>query len=94
MIDALREDFVEFPDNTYRYLDVNAPNAYRGKKLNLFKDAKRNFPDNTLLFPLASEMPTVTSVRIKSMLSGGLTTFFETQEEFVETDFSEDSVLY
>ena len=41
-----------------------------------------NEPDKTILFPLASEMPTVTSVRVKGMLSGALTAFFELSENF------------
>jgi predicted AlkP superfamily pyrophosphatase or phosphodiesterase len=39
-------------------------------------------PENTLLFPLASEMPTVTSVRVKGMLTGALSAFFEMSENF------------
>ena len=30
LIDALREDFVEFDTNTHLYLDPEAPYAYRG----------------------------------------------------------------
>jgi hypothetical protein len=38
-------------------------------------------------------MPTVTTVRIKGMLNGGITNFFETSEEFGQTECKEDNVL-
>lgn len=39
-------------------------------------------------------MPTVTTVRVKGMLSGGLSTFFETSTEFGSSQVTEDNVLY
>ena len=42
---------------------------------------------------MQSATPTVTSVRIKSILNGGLSTFFETTEEFVSTEVVEDNIL-
>ena len=38
MVDALREDFVEFDTNTHRYLDLDSQYAYKGQKLRIFKD--------------------------------------------------------
>ncbi len=43
---------------------------------------------------MESAIPTVTSVRIKSVLGGGLSTFFETTEEFVTSQVTEDNILY
>jgi hypothetical protein len=43
---------------------------------------------------MESATPTVTSVRIKSVLNGGLSTFFETTDEFVSTEVQEDNILY
>jgi len=43
---------------------------------------------------MESSQPTVTSVRIKSVLNGGLSTFFETTDEFVSTEVVEDNILY
>jgi hypothetical protein len=43
---------------------------------------------------MESAVPTVTSVRIKSVLNGGLSTFFETSEEFVSSEVTEDNILY
>ena len=94
LADALREDFVEFPENVDTYLKHDDPMAYKGKKLNLFAQRKRSLPENTLLFPLQSEMPTVTSVRIKGMLTGGLSTLFEFTDEFTSSEVNEDNVLF
>lgn len=47
-----------------------------------------------MLFPLKSEMPTVTVVRIKGILSGILNTVFEFTESLVTGDFTEDNLLY
>ena len=43
---------------------------------------------------MESSVPTVTSVSIKSVLNGGLSTFFETTDEFVSTEVLEDNILY
>lgn len=94
LADALREDFVEFDTNTKTYLDPNKNGAYSGKKINIFKNAATLHPDNAILLPFRSEMPTVTSVRIKGMLSGGLSTFFETSSEFGASEVTEDNVLH
>ena len=51
-------------------------------------------PNNALLFPLKSEMPTVTVVRIKGILSGILNTVFEFTESLVAGNFTEDNLLY
>ena len=67
--------------------------AYPGKRMRIFKKAKENHPDNTLLFPFRSEMPTVTTVRIKGMLSGGLSTVAETSNEFGTSEVTEDNIL-
>lgn len=94
LADALREDFVEFDTGMHRYLDLNRHGAYKGKRLNLFADAKRLHPENTLFFPFKSEMPTVTTVRVRGMLSGSLSTFFETTSEFGAKQVTWDNVLY
>jgi len=53
-----------------------------------------NEPKNTVLMPMASEMPTITTVRIKSVLSGTLSPFIDTGEQFAEEAITEDNVLY
>ena len=48
-----------------------------------------------MLFPLKSEMPTVTVVRIKGILSGILSTVFEFTESILLAGyFTEDNLLY
>jgi GPI ethanolamine phosphate transferase 3 subunit O len=94
LADALREDFVEFDTDDKRLLDTNRHGSYKGKRMSIFRDARMNHPENSLLFPFRSEMPTVTSVRIRGMLSGGLSTFFETTSEFGAKEVREDNVLY
>jgi len=60
----------------------------------LFKRLREESPKNSFLVPFESSNPTVTSVRIKSVLNGGLSTFFETTEEFVSSEVVEDNILY
>jgi predicted AlkP superfamily pyrophosphatase or phosphodiesterase len=92
MIDALREDFVEMPYDQMRYLDIKE-SVYKGRKLKLFNDLAIEKPQNTILLPLASEMPTVTMVRVKGMMTGGLSAYFELSDNFGSDRVKEDSVL-
>ena len=94
LFDALREDFVEFDNTVERYLPLDRPAAYAGRRIELFKNSREAHPNQSLLFPFKSEMPTVTTVRIKGMLTGGITNFFETSEEFVSSECKEDNLLY
>jgi len=80
MIDALREDFVEMPEGD-RYLD-SRKSAYRGARVRLFNDKMIEEPQNTILLPLESEMPTVTMMRVKGMMTGGLSAYMEISENF------------
>lgn len=85
LVDALREDFVDFGANTTSKLALNpdADNAYRGPKLTLFKEMRDQYPDRAVLFPAKSAMPTVTVVRVKNFMTGGISTIFETTNEFI-----------
>ena len=96
LFDALREDFVEFDSQSAQHTRIKPenPDFYKGKKLSFFKDLHEAHPDRTVFLPMQSAVPTVTSVRIKSLLSGGLSTFFESTEEFVSTQVNEDNILY
>ena len=73
LFDALREDFVDWPEDQ----KLNLEQTYTGEKLKLFKELAEREPENTVFLPLYSEMPTVTIVRIKGFLSGILSTVFE-----------------
>ena len=45
------------------------------------------------MLPLESELPTVTTVKIKTIMTGGMSSFFETREDFAHDPIKEDSVL-
>ena len=94
LFDALREDFVEFDSDTHTYLDPGASYAYTGKKVELFKKLKEEQPDNTVLLPCMAEFPTITKVRVKSLLSGSLSTFFSVSDEFISSEVTEDNILW
>lgn len=64
------------------------------KKLSLFNDLVTDEPTNSVLIPLRSEMPTVTSVRVKGVLTGALNSFFEISENFGSSRVEEDNVLF
>ena len=90
MIDALREDFVEMPYSD-RYLDSKL-SVYKGVKLRLFNDKLIEEPQNTIFVPLESEMPTVTMMRVKGMMTGGLSAYLEISDNFGSDLVKEDSV--
>ena len=61
----------------------------------MFNDlASIDDPENSILLPLKSEMPTVTSVRVKGVLTGALNSFFEISENFGSNRVIEDNVLH
>ena len=96
LVDALREDYVELDATALKhaYLTPDMPTNFQGQRLSLFKRMREENPRNSFLVPLESSNPTVTSVRIKSVLNGGLSTFFETTEEFVSSEIVEDNILF
>ena len=94
LFDALREDFVEFDSETHTYLDSEAAYAYKGQKVQLFKNLKEENPDNAILLPCYAEFPTITKSRVKSLLSGSLSTFFSISDEFIDKEVQEDNILW
>ena len=64
------------------------------KRIEIFNDLNVEQPDNTILLPLASEMPTVTLVRVKGMMTGGLNAYFEISENFGSDKVLEDNILH
>ena len=93
MFDALREDYIEWPDGKLPHLDPDASYAYAGKKVDLFKRLVEEQPYNTFLAPLRSEMPTITVVRIKTFLSGVLGSVIDFTEALSQGSFKEDNIL-
>lgn len=90
LFDALREDFIEWPEGKPPNLSAD---AFSGKKLTLFKRLVEEQPLNAFLQPLSSEMPTMTVVRIKTYLSGVLGSVIDFTEALVQGAFTEDNIL-
>ena len=86
----MREDFVEWPEDQTLELEP----TYTGEKVSLFKEMVEREPENTVFLPMISETPTVTVVRIKTFLSGILSTIFDFAEVFGQGKFTEDNLLY
>jgi phosphatidylinositol glycan class O len=76
LIDALREDFVEMPDQL-RGLEVAHPENY---KLQAFNDKLKKEPENTTILKIRSDAPTLTWQRIKAISTGTIPTFLEMGE--------------
>ena len=93
LFDALREDFVEWPEDQTLNIEEDSNYAYKGTKVSLFRELTEKQPNNALLFPLRSEMPTVTVARIQSFLSGVISTVFEFTESLTTRKFTEDHIL-
>ena len=93
LFDALREDYIEWPGDKQPNLDPNAPYAFTGNKVSLFKNLVESQPENTFLVPLRSEMPTITVVRIKTFLSGVTGSVIDFYEALDHGDFKEDNFL-
>ena len=93
LFDALREDFVEWPDGNPPYLQSDAPYSFTGKKVTLFNRLVQEEPLNSFLAPLRSEMPTVTVSRVKTFLSGVIGTVVDFSEFIGEGTFAEDNIL-
>ena len=51
-------------------------------------------PENTILMSMQAEVPTVTTARIKSIITGALSSFFEVKEDFAHDLVFEDNVLH
>jgi hypothetical protein len=76
---------VDFGSNTTArlMLDPKAPYGYTGPKLTYFMEMRDKYPDRAVLFPATSAMPTVTVVRVKNVITGGISSIFDTTNEFV-----------
>lgn len=109
LVDALREDFVEFNDESndikkdlsskkmkrkaHHFLD-NSKTLYKGRKMDVFSNLMEEQPENAILLPMEAEMPTVTTVRVKSIMTGSMSSVIETGEFFMHESVPEDNILY
>ena len=62
--------------------------------MQVFNNLVIDEPENAILLPMSAELPTVTTVRIKAIMTGALASFFETKEDFANERMLEDSVLH
>jgi len=58
------------------------------------KELRESYPEGTMLFPMRSATPTITSIRVKNMVNGGIGTFFEVTEEFMISETVEDTTFF
>lgn len=68
------------PD-TIGFLD-HKNSKYKGKRMTLLNKLAHDEPMNTFLAPMRSEMPTVTTIRVRSMMTGSLNSYIEVTESF------------
>jgi len=95
LVDALREDFIDYgEDKVTRLIDPDAPYAYHSQRFEVFKKYREMYPDRTFLQPAKSAMPTITVVRVKNFITGGISSLFETTSEFVQAEVFEDTILH
>lgn len=84
LVDALREDFIDYGNDQVKTLiDPTSSQSYKGTKFSVFKELREKYPDRTFLMPAKSAMPTITVVRVKNAITGGISSLFETTSEFV-----------
>jgi hypothetical protein len=81
LLDSLREDFVEISDASLRHLNIQG-SKYKSKKIKLFQNISDSQPYNTYFAPMRSERPTVTTVRVKSLMTGALNALIEAKDNF------------
>ena len=96
LVDALREDFIDFGTGhgLDLLIDPTEDVAYKGKKFQTFKNLVEKYPQNTVLRPAKSAMPTITVVRVKNFITGGISSLFETTSEFVQSEIFEDTLFH
>ena len=51
--------------------------------MDVFANLMDEQPENAILLPMEAEMPTVTTVRVKSIMTGAMSSVIETAESFM-----------
>ncbi|KAL4543821.1 hypothetical protein Ndes2437B_g01633 [Nannochloris sp. 'desiccata'] len=100
VIDALRYDFVVSDDRYPCSSGGRNPKASGGSSSCLhqgqmpkLQSLLSSHPDATRTFRYIAEAPTTTTQRLKSMVSGGLPTFFDISNAFTARPIDEDSLI-
>ena len=76
----------------YRYLDPKR-SRYKNRKIKLFSKLAHEEPENAFLAPMRSEMPTVTAIRVKSLMTGALNSYIEVMDNFGGSAVQEDNIF-
>lgn len=84
LVDALRFDFITQTNSTFYY----------SNQLTTIHTLLSTKPDNSLLFTLLSDPPTVTMQRIKALATGSLPTFIDFKDNLQSESISEDNLIY
>ena len=111
LVDALREDFVEFDQD--KELDLKHPrdaseimhikehtylnlskSVYKGQKIETLNNLLIDEPFNTILLPMEADQPTVTTVRVRTILTGAMSSMIELKEDFANDLVEEDNIPY
>jgi len=83
IVDALRYDFAHY----------DASSSYYSNKLKVFNETLESEPQQSLLFELVADPPTVTMQRIKGITTGSLPTFIDFKDNFHSYQVEEDNLL-
>lgn len=91
-MDALREDFVEFDKDSKQHtqLEYGSESNYKGQQIEIFKSMREKYPLNTFLMPSSSEMPTLTTMRVKSFMTGSVNSVYEMNADLVQPEIIQD----
>lgn len=88
LVDALREDMIEGDFLNY---DFN----YQNYKMKIFNNLIQAHPNNTQIYSLRADTPTLTSQWIKGFTTGTIPTFFDMGENIGDSsEVVEDSILH
>lgn len=84
LVDALRSDFVHPSNDTYFY----------SNHLTSITSLLSSSPNNSVLFDLISDPPTVTMQRVKALATGSLPTFIDFKDNLQSDSITEDNLIH
>lgn len=96
IFDAMREDMVEWNDRASQFQKLTEvrEHSFKGEKIHNFKTICDANPDNCFFMPASSEMPTLTTVRQRATVIGGLNSHYEMTANFEQPQaILEDNIV-
>ena len=84
LVDALRSDFVHPSNDSYFY----------SNHLSSITSLLTSNPNNSVLFDLISDPPTVTMQRVKALATGSLPTFIDFKDNLQSDSITEDNLIH